>query len=128
MNWYEEIAKPSWAPRPELFGQVWSVLYPIIFVVYGYVAFRVLRGEWPRTLLVPLAVNLIANFAFTPIQFGLRNIPLALVDIAIVLVSIVWSIVAFWPHSKLAALGLVPYLVWVSIATVLQTSIWLLNR
>lgn len=128
MNWYEELAKPSWAPPAAVFGQVWSVLYPIIFVTYGYVAFRALRGEFPRALLVPIAINLVANLAFTPIQFGLRNLPLAVVDILIVLATIVWSIAAFWPHSRLAALALVPYLVWVSIATVLQTSIWQLNR
>jgi len=128
MNWYQELAKPSWAPQPQVFGQVWGVLYPIIFVTYGYVAFRVFKGEFPKALLVPIAINLLANLAFTPIQFGWRNLPLAVVDILIVLVTIVWSIVAFWPYSKFAALALVPYLVWVSIATVLQTSIWQLNR
>ncbi|MBU4555850.1 MAG: tryptophan-rich sensory protein [Actinobacteria bacterium] len=128
MNWYQELAKPSWAPQPQVFGQVWGVLYPIIFVAYGYVAFRVFKGEFPKALLVPIAINLLANFAFTPIQFGWRNLPLAVVDILIVLVTIVWSIVAFWPYSKISALALVPYLVWVSIATVLQTSIWQLNR
>jgi len=73
-------------------------------------------------------INLLANFAFTPIQFGWRNLPLAVLDIAIVLVTIVWSITAFWPYSKLAALALVPYLIWVFIATLLQISIWQLNR
>jgi len=111
-----------------VFGQVWGVLYPIIFVTYGYVVFRVIKGEFPRALLIPIVINLLANFAFTPIQFGLRNLPLAVLDIAIVLITIVWSITAFWPYSKLAALALVPYLIWVFIATLLQISIWQLNR
>ncbi len=67
--------------------------------------------------------------AFTPIQFGLRNLPLAAVDIVVVLLTIVWWIALAWrPGSEWIALVLSPYLVWVSIATVLQFSITLMNR
>ncbi len=91
--------------------------------------FKVVRGELPRLILVPLAINLAANFAFTPIQFGLRNLPLAAVDIVVVLVTIVWWIALAWrPGSEWIALVLSPYLVWVSIATVLQLSITFMNR
>lgn len=128
MTWYEELAKPSWAPPAALFGTVWSVLYPIIFLAYGFVVFKVVRGEMPAAVLVPVALNVVANAAFTPIQFGLRNLLLAEVDIVVVLGTIVWTMVAIWPHSRLASLALTPYLVWVSIATALQTSIVFLNR
>ncbi len=128
MPWYDTIAKPSWAPAAPVFGVVWSILYPIIFVAYGYVIFRIARGEIPTVVLTPIVVNLIANFAFTPIQFGLRNNLLAAIDIVIVLITIAWSMAAIWPHSPWAAVALGPYLVWVSIATVLQLSIVYLNR
>lgn len=128
MNWYETLAKPSWAPPASLFGTVWSILYPIIFIAYGYVAYRAFSGTMPRGVLVPVIINLAANFAFTPIQFGLRNLDLAALDIVIVLVTIVWSIIVIWPHSPIAAIALVPYLIWVIIATVLQFSITLMNR
>jgi tryptophan-rich sensory protein len=128
MNSYEALIKPSWAPPASVFGPVWSILYPVIFIAYGYVIFRVVRGEMPSTLIWPIAINLVANFAFTPIQFGLNNLPLAAADIVIVLVTITWSIVAIWPHSIWVALALVPYLVWVSIATALQISITVMNR
>ena len=128
MSWYEELAKPSWAPPASLFGTVWSILYPIIIVAFGYVIYRVIRGEIPTSVLVPIAINIVANIAFTPIQFGLRNLVLAEIDIIIVLVTIVWSMVVIWPYAPIAALALAPYLVWVSIATVLQTSITYLNR
>ncbi|TLM97858.1 MAG: tryptophan-rich sensory protein [Actinobacteria bacterium] len=127
-SWYESLSKPSWTPAAQTIGTIWSILYPVIFVVYGYAAYLVWQGRAPRSLLVPVALNLIANFAFTPIQFGLKNLPLATVDIVIVLVTIVWSMIALWPHAKVAALALVPYLVWVATATVLQTSITLMNR
>lgn len=128
MTYYETLAKPAWAPEPAVFGTVWSILYPIIIVTFGYVVVRVARGEFPTSLLVPIAINVVANIAFTPIQFGLRNLVLAEVDIIIVLATIVWSMVAIWPHSRIASLALTPYLVWVGIATVLQTSITVLNR
>lgn len=128
MDYYETLAKPSWAPAPPVFGTVWSVLYPVIIAAYGYVTVRVVRGDYPASLLVPIAVNVVANIAFTPLLFGLRNLLLAQIDIMVVLVTIVWSIVAIWPHSRLAAIALVPYLVWVTIATALQTSIFVLNR
>ena len=128
MNWYQTLAKPDWAPQANVFGIVWSILYPVIFIAYGYVIYRVIRGEYPVALLAPVLLNLAANFAFTPIQFGLRNLWLAEIDIVVVLGTIVWSMIAIWPHSKPAALALTPYLVWVAIATALQSSITWLNR
>jgi tryptophan-rich sensory protein len=92
------------------------------------VIYRVVRGEFPASLLLPVLINIAANVAFTPIQFGLRNLILAEIDIVIVLATIVWSMMAIWPHSRWASLALTPYLVWVSIATALQTSITWLNR
>jgi len=91
-------------------------------------AYRVVRGQAPPSLLVPIAINVASNLAFTPIQFGLRNLPLASVDIIIVLATIVWCMAAFWPYSRTASLALVPYLVWVSVASVLQFSITWMNR
>ena len=128
MDFYDTLVKPSWAPAPPVFGIVWSLLYPIIIVAYGYVIVRVARGDYPASLLVPVLINVAANVAFTPIQFGLRSLVLAEVDILVVLATIVWSMVAIWPHSRVASLALTPYLVWVGIATVLQTSITVLNR
>lgn len=128
MDFYEQLAKPGWAPEPPVFGIVWSVLYPIIFIAYGFAIVQVARGRWPAALLVPILINLVANFAFTPIQFGLRNLWLAEADIIVVLVTAVWTIVALWPYSRIVAVALVPYALWVAIATALQTSITWLNR
>lgn len=128
LTWYDTLVKPSWTPAPGVIGTIWTVLYPIIIVVFGYVVFRVFRGELPKALLLPIVVNMISNVAFTPIQFGLQNLPLATVDILIVLATIVWAMIAFWPHSRIASLALVPYLVWVTAASVLQVSITLANR
>lgn len=128
MDWYNGLAKPVWTPAPGFIGTVWTVLYPIIIATLGYMVYRVARGQAPTSLLVPIAINVVSNIAFTPIQFGLRNLPFASVDIVIVLVTIVWCMVAFWPYSRVAALALTPYLAWVGTASVLQLSITWMNR
>jgi len=128
MSWYEGLVKPAWTPSGGTIGTIWTVLYPIIIVTFGYAVVRVARGSMPAFVLLPIAINVVSNIAFTPVQFGLRNLPLASADIAIVLATIVWCMVAFWPHARIASLALTPYLIWVGTATVLQLSITWLNR
>lgn len=122
-TWYDELAKPSWTPAPAKIGFIWQILYPIIFVTFGLVFAQVFRRKIPARVALPFALNLAANLVFAPIQFGLRNLPLAAVDILLVWGTIVWMIYTVWPHHRWVALAQVPYLVWVSIATVLQLSI-----
>jgi len=127
--WYDALAKPKWTPAPSVIGTIWTIIYPLIAVATVATIVKVVRGDLPRIVLIPLVLNLASNAAFTPIQFGLRNLPLATVDIAVVLVTIVWWLALAWrPGSEWIALVLAPYLVWVSIASVLQVSITLANR
>ena len=72
---------------------------------------------------LPFALNLVANLAFTPIQFGLRSLSLAALDILVVWGTIIWMMIAIWKHYRWVALAQIPYFAWVSIATVLQLSI-----
>jgi translocator protein len=126
-EWYTALAKPSWTPDGGTIGLIWSLLYPVIAVTFGSVFVQAVRRKIPRSVAVPFAVNLIANLIFTPIQFGLRNLPLAAVDILIVLGTIVWCMVAVWQHARWVAVAQVPYLLWVCTATVLQLSITAMN-
>lgn len=109
-------------------GLIWRILYPIIIISLGSVIVQAIRRKIPWKATLPFLVNLAANLAFTPIQFGLRNLPLATVDILIVWGSILWMMVAIWKHSRWIAFAQLPYLIWVSIATVLQISITVMNR
>lgn len=124
---YAEWIQPSWAPPAWLFGPVWSVLYLIIAISFGYVFLKVFQGEIPKIVAVPFVINLIANASFTPVQFGLQNLPLAAVVILIVLGTILWSMWAVWPYAQWVAYAQIPYLAWVSFATVLQLTITYLN-
>jgi tryptophan-rich sensory protein len=127
-EWYDSLAKPAWTPEPGTIGLVWQVLYPVILVSFGFVFVQAVRGRLPWLVAVPFLVNLAANLVFTPIQFGLRNLDLAALDILLVWVTIPWMVAAIWPHHRWVALAQVPYFVWVSIATVLQLSITWWNR
>ena len=127
MTWYNGLAKPSWTPAPAMIGLIWQILYPVILVSFGFVFVQKLRGKVGWLVVLPFGINLVANLIFTPIQFGLRNLPLAAVDILIVWASILWLMVAVWPHFRWVSLVQIPYLIWVSLATVLQLSMTVMN-
>lgn len=127
MEWYDSLWKPNWTPAPSTIGLIWTLLYPIIAISFGFVFVQVFRAKLSWLIALPFAINLVANLAFTPIQFGMRHLPLAAVDILIVLGTIVWMTVAIWPHYKWVALAQVPYLLWVSTATMLQWSMTWMN-
>jgi tryptophan-rich sensory protein len=128
LDWYQSLAKPSWMPAPRTIGLIWQILYPVSIATFGFVFVQAGRGRLPLLVALPFAINLVANLIFTPIQFGMRNLPLAAVDILVVWGTIVWMMLAVWPHDRWVAAAQVPYFVWVSIATVLQLSITWMNR
>lgn len=126
-QWYQQLARPEWAPPAWLFGPVWSVLYTIIIISYGYVAYLYFKGTVPFIVFLPFVLNLLFNAAFTPIQFGLQNNLLATIDILFVLGTLVWALYAIYPYATFVAYANVPYLLWVGFATVLQITITYLN-
>lgn len=126
--WYAQLIKPFFAPPAYLFGPVWTALYIVIIISFGYVLVQTLKRRLPFAVLLPFMLNLVFNAVYTPIQFGLKNNLLASVDILLVLATLVWALVVIWPRHRWVALVNIPYLLWVSFATVLQLSITWLNR
>ena len=135
-NWYQTLIRPSWAPPSWLFGPVWTVLYIIIAISYGKVFYETLvTKRLPLIVALPFALNLIFNFAFTPLQFGLQNNYLAAIDILLILVTLIWALVAIYFTPQVGGVSFrwityanIPYLAWVSFATVLQLTVTYLNR
>jgi len=130
-----ELLKPSWAPPSWVFGPVWTVLYAIIAVSFGAVFYKAFTKQIPSMVALPFALNLVFNFAFTPIQFGLVNNFLASIDILLVLGTLVWGMIAIRrlaPRSRgevgWVVYANIPYLVWVSFATCLQITITIMNN
>jgi tryptophan-rich sensory protein len=126
--WYAELIKPTWAPPDWIFGPVWTVLYAIILVSFGFVVYRAWRKDISWRVFLPFGSNLVFNVLFSPIQFGLRNNFLAMLDIVLVLVTLIWALRVIYPHYRWVSLVNIPYLLWVSFATILQVSITWLNR
>lgn len=127
-NWYSTLIKPTWSPPSWLFGPVWSVLYIMIAISFGKVFMMLFQKQISFTVALPFILNLIFNFSFTYFQFGLKNNLLAAADILLVFITLVWAMIAIFPHTKWIAYIQIPYLLWVSFATVLQLTITYLNR
>lgn len=127
-SWYAQLIKPTWAPPSWLFGPVWTVLYGIIAVSYGYVVYLYIQKRVPFFVVLPFILNVVFNALFTPLQFGLKSNVLASIDIVLVLGTLVWALFAIFPHARWVVYVNIPYLLWVCFATVLQFTITYLNR
>jgi tryptophan-rich sensory protein len=125
---YANLLKPSWAPPAWLFGPVWTFLYALIAISFGAVFYKLATKEIPFIVALPFILNLIFNFSFTYFQFGLKNNALAGIDILLVLGTLVWAMIAIFPYARWITYIQIPYLLWVSFATVLQLTVTFLNR
>lgn len=125
--WYDALVKPSWTPPAGTISTIWTVLYPIIAISFGFVFFQFFKKRVKGRVVVPFIVNLAVNLLFTPIFFGLQNISLATFDILIVWATTLWIIKTVWKRYRWVALAQIPYLVWVTIAATLQLKIFLNN-
>lgn len=122
-DWYASLNKPSFNPPGWVFGPVWTVLYAMMGVS-AWLVWRQGNGVRP---LAPWLLQLSLNAAWTPVFFGLHRMDIALVIIIAMWLAILATILAFRKRSRPAALLLVPYLLWVSFATVLNAALWRLN-
>lgn len=126
-TWYVGLAKPAWNPPNWVFGPIWITLY----VLMGVSAWLIWKNDWEkkevRMALGAFWVQLFLNAAWSIIFFGFQSPGWALVEIAFLWLAIVWIIAAFYKISKPAAYLLAPYFLWVSFASYLNYTIWMLN-
>jgi len=122
-EWYSKQSKPKWSPPSWLFGPVWSILYILIFISFGFVFLRGINSDIGFIIILPFILNLIFNFLFSPIQWVLRNNLLSSIDIFLMLVTLIWLMVVIYPFYSWIIFINIPYLVWTSFAFVLQVEI-----
>jgi tryptophan-rich sensory protein len=125
-SFYSQLVQPDWAPPPEIFGPVWTVLYTLM----GIAAWLVWRfgGFGPNRqaltlFMLQLAFNALWSWLFFTWNLGF----LALADITVLWILIVATLFSFWHVRPLAGALLIPYLLWVSFASALNYSLWQLN-
>jgi benzodiazapine receptor len=121
--WYQALEKPSWNPPSWIFGPVWTLLYLGMAVAAWLVWKRGGQGHALRLYVVQLALNA----AWTPVFFGAHEMGAAFLVIVSMWIAILLTLRAFWAVSRPAGLLFVPYLAWVSFASVLNFTLWRLN-
>lgn len=125
-SFYTQLARPEWAPPPGVFGPVWSVLY-LIMGIAAWLVWRVAGFRAARAALALFLVQLAVNALWSWLFFGWHRGALAFADILLLWVLIVATAVAFWRIKPLAGVLLIPYLLWVSFAGMLNYAVWQLN-
>ncbi|MFH0951487.1 MAG: TspO/MBR family protein [bacterium] len=126
-DWYPTLAKPGFMPPGWLLGPVWTAL----FLLMGYALFLILKGHWHKKqrnlAMLVFLVQWLLNISWSFIFFVWQNPLLALVEIIILWLAIMWNIIVFYRLNKTAAYYLLPYLLWVTFALVLNANIVVLN-
>lgn len=120
-SFYGQLNRPSWAPRASIFGPVWSTLYALMGVS-AWLVWR--KPEVERRALRLFLSQLAANALWSWLFFAWHQGALAFIDVLVLLVLIAATIVSFWRLNRVAAVILVPYILWVGFASVLTWAVW----
>jgi tryptophan-rich sensory protein len=128
-NWYPTLVKPAFNPPNWIFAPVWSLLYLMMGIAAGIIWNKIETDQKNvikamKFFIIQLALNALWSYLF----FGLHNPFLALVEILLLLLLIYETYSQFKKIDVLAGKLFIPYLAWVSFATILNASIWYLNR
>jgi len=125
-NWYAQLIKPSFNPPNYLFGPVWTTLYLLMGISFFIILNTSTKINKKNAILL-FWIQLSLNFCWSFLFFQFHFLGLALIEIIFMWTSILLMIVSFYSINKRAALLQLPYLLWVSFASILNASIWFLN-
>jgi translocator protein len=121
---YAQLSKPAWAPPAGVFGPVWTVLY-LLMGISVWLVWRPNRRS--RIALALFCAQLAVNVLWSWLFFAWRQGGFAAIEVLLLLALIAATMRAFWQSSRLAAVLLVPYLLWVGFASALTWSVWRSN-
>lgn len=127
-SWYRSVEKPGWNPPGWVFGPVWTILYILMGIAFYLVWKSNTPAKTKSIAMIFWIIQLVFNFFWTIIFFGQHQIGWALVEIIALWLLILFTIFAFARINKVAAWLMVPYISWVSFATLLTGTIWMLNK
>ncbi len=125
-SWYASLNKPSFVPPDWLFGPVWTILY-ILMAVALFLIWREPKSKQRDSAIALYAAQLIMNVLWSIAFFGLHSVLLGLALILVLLVLLLLTAYEFYKISRPAAYAMVPYVLWVGFATLLNGAIYILN-
>jgi tryptophan-rich sensory protein len=126
-TWYAALQKPAFTPPSWLFAPAWITLYLLMGIAAFFVWRAGLDNRWARVALLIFLIQLVLNALWSVVFFGLQSPLYGVIVIITLWIAILATIISFTRTSRLAAWLLVPYILWVSFASVLNISIWVLN-
>jgi len=126
-SWYVTIHKPSFNPPNWIFALVWTIMYIIIGFSFYFTWIKLPISQFKSQFYI-FVIQLLLNFLWSVLFFGLKNPIAALADILLLWLSILLLIIAFYHISEISSYLLIPYLLWVTFASVLNYSIINMNR
>jgi len=126
-DWYPSLNKPWFNPPDWIFGPVWTVLYILMGISAGIVWSKGFYHKWVKIALYHFAFQLLLNGFWSVLFFGLKEPFLALLDIIVLFVILLFTIKWFKVVNETAGYLLIPYAIWVLFAAVLNFEIWRLN-
>ena len=127
-DWYPTLVKPPFNPPAWVFGPVWTLLYILMGVAFFLVWVRKTENPFAGRAMAAWGIQLLLNFFWSFFFFWGRAPGWAFLEILLLLAALVWTLVLFFRVSRWAGWLMTPYLAWVGFASILNASIWLLNR
>ena len=121
--WYSQIILPSFNPPSWVFGPVWTILY----IMMSIAAWSAWKKKLEKRILIIYFVHLFFNGLWSVLFFGFHKIFLALIDLGIILIFIIWLMKIYHQVNKSSFLLMIPYLLWSSYALILNLAIFYLN-
>ena len=125
-TWYAFINKPLFSPPNWIFAPVWTLLY-VLMGISAFLIWKKRDNLRTKQALIFYGIQLILNALWSIIFFGMHNPGLALLEIIILWLFILITLIKFYKINKTAGLLFIPYLLWVSFASILNYAIWILN-
>ncbi len=125
-DFYMSLDQPGWAPAPSVFAPVWSTLYAMMAMA-AWLVWRVGGVAPARNALLLFLLQLVANALWSWLFFVWHQGALAFVETLVLLVLIVATMREFQRHQPVAVLLMMPYLAWVTFASILNLTVWLMN-
>jgi translocator protein len=125
-EWYAALVKPGWLPPQKWFVPVWTALY-VLMAIAAWIIWRERYHRGRAAAITAFCIQLVLNALWAPMFFGLKNIDAGLFDIVALWLAVGWTMREFARVSPAAALILVPYFLWVTLAAAINLAVWKLN-